>query len=337
MKKKTSFTIVIALILTLGGIGQNGCKPAADNSSTRETVRWGGPRNISMLPLLAEQQGLFQKERLDASYIDIQTGKKALDALRTGDVQLGVLVDSNVAFAGFEDADDIRVLACIELKTDDALLVASPEITGVGDLAGKTIGVTLGTTSHVYVVHYLAAHGMKPEAVTLQNMPPPAIQAGLLNGTLKAGCLWQPFRYNVVTAKPNQFAEWKDPAVYTSQVLLVCTKRYFEAQMSTEDNVLVRFLRSLISAEEYAAKNQDAAIATLGEKLPLPLDVMKATWPEYRLHVFLNRQLLELLQTEGRWISESVPEHKGKAMPDYRRFLVEKPLSSVAPERVQGL
>src|SRR5688572_16584042 len=77
------------------------------------SLKWGGPKNISMLPLIATTQGFFAKYRLAAAYIDIQTGKKAMDALRTGDLDVGVLVDSNLAFAGYEQADDLRALCCI--------------------------------------------------------------------------------------------------------------------------------------------------------------------------------------------------------------------------------
>ena len=289
-----------------------------------------------MLPLLAAERDLFSKQGVAAEFIDIQSGKKAMDALRTGDIDLGVLVDSNIAFAGFEGADDLRVVASIQAKADDALVVASADIQNPADLAGKTIGVTLGTTSHVYLVHFLEAHGMKPSGVTLQNMPPPAIQAGLLNGSLKAGCLWQPFRHNVLTAKPTEYSEWKEPGVYTSQVLLTCTAKYYAAQLATPDNAIVRFLRALIASEGYAAQNTDAAIATLAEKLPVPLDVMRKIWPEYQLRVSLTPELFDLLDKEGRWIAESVTEHQGKAMPNYRRFLAVDPLRQVAPDRVKG-
>lgn len=299
------------------------------------SVKWGGPKNISMLPLTAENQGLFSKHELVATYVDIQTGKKAMDALRTGDIDLGVLVDSNLAFAGYEQADDLRVLACIMTKRDDALLVAKNGFEKPSDLSGQTIGVTLGTTTHAYLVQWLQANGMKPSAVKLQNMPPPAIQAALLNGSLKAGCLWQPFRFNVVAAKPGEFTELKDSKVYTSYVLLVCTKRYLDAPNASA--TIANFIKALVDAETHLARNLEPSQGMIAEKLGIPSAVMKQIWPEYDLRVFLNNDVLALLGREGKWISESVAEHMNKAVPDYRPFLHPQILRSVDASRVQDL
>jgi ABC-type nitrate/sulfonate/bicarbonate transport system substrate-binding protein len=310
-------------------------RPATNALATPVTVKWGGPKNISMLPLTAENQGLFTKHQLVATYVDIQTGKKAMDALRTGDIDLGVLVDSNLAFAGYEQADDLRVLACIMTKRDDALLVAKDGFEKPSDLAGQTIGVTLGTTTHAYLVQWLEANGMKPSAVNLQNMPPPAIQAALLNGSLKAGCLWQPFRFNVLAAKPDGFTELKDSKVYTSYVLLVCTKRYLDAPGASA--TIANFIKALVEAEAHVAQNQESSQGVIAEKLGIPTAVMKTIWPEYDLRVFLNNDVLALLGREGKWISESVAEYMNKAVPDYHSFLHPQILQSVDAGRVQGL
>jgi NitT/TauT family transport system substrate-binding protein len=346
MKLPRLLRVVIALAVAMAFLPaceraptpQNALEPA---SGSLLKVRWGGPRNISMLPLLAEERGLFTKEGLSAEFIDIQSGKKAIDALRAGDIDLGVGVDMNIALAGYEGADDLRIIASIQLKSDDALIVASGELQQPNALAGQTIGVTLGTTTHAYLVHYLARQGMKPEAATFQNMPPPAIQAALLNGSLKAGALWQPFRHNVLAAKPDAFVEWKDPEAYTAHVLLVCTKKFLDEQTARSpgdnDNAITRFLRALIAAEADAAQHPRTAITTLAEKIPLPADVLTKIWAEYQLRVFLNHELLELLQTEGRWIRESVPENNGKPVPEYRPFIAEKLLQSIASDRVKGL
>lgn len=310
-------------------------RPGTNVPTTPVALKWGGPKNISMLPVIAENQGLFTKHQVAATYVDIQTGKKAMDALRTGDIDLGVLVDSNLAFAGYEQADDLRVLACIMTKLDDALLVSKDGFEKPSDLAEQIIGVTLGTTTHAYLVQWLEANGMKPSAVKLQNMPPPAIQAALLNGSLKAGCLWQPFRYNVLAAKPGSFTELKDTKVYTSYVLLVCTKRYLDASGSA--TTVANFIKALVEAEAHVTRNQESSQGVIAGRLGIPADVIKTIWPEYDLRVFLNGDVLALLGREGKWISESVAEHMNKAVPDYRPLMHPQILRSVDTVRVQGL
>ncbi len=345
-------TLSAVLALTIG-LAYLGCNQTADTrphpergaatqpSSTLQpnAVRWGGPKNISMLPLIAEHQHLFKKERLSATFVEIQTGKKALDALRTGDIDLAVIVDMNVALAGFEKAKDIRVLAGIEKKRDDALIVSSPEIREPDDLVGQTIGVTLGTTSHAFLVQFLKANGLKVSSVILQNMPPPAIQAALLNDSLKAGCLWQPFRNSVLTARPDSLKEWNDSRIYTSYVLLACSETFLKSAgaESSKQNPIVSFLKALIGAEHYVGKNPAVARRIIADRLGIPADVMNKIWGEYELKVFLNEELLSLLKGEGDWISELIPEHKDKAAPDYRHFIHEAILRSLDAKRVRNL
>lgn len=335
MKNSLYRYVALAVLSATVAIASTGCKPQLNNGPAQVTVKWGGPKNISMLPLVADAQGLFSKHQVKATFVDIQTGKKAMDALRTGDVDLGILVDSNLAFAGLDGATDLQILACVMTKRDDALLVLSEGFRVPTDIRGLTVGVTLGTTSHAYLVQWLEANGMKPSEVTLQNMPPPAIQAALLNGTLKAGCLWQPFRYSVLTSKPGVFTELKDPKVYQSYVLLVATKRYLEGP--TGPATAMNFIRAILEAEAYVAQNDESTQRMIGETLGIPTDVMKAIWSEYDLRAFLDNDVLSLLDREGRWISESVPEHINKAVPNYRPFMHPEILRSIDAGRVKGL
>lgn len=342
MNKNPKYLRSIPLILFAAAFCMTGCKPRPQAQSGSEespqAVRWGGPKNISMLPLIADAKGLFANHQIQSTFIDIQTGKKAMDALRTNDIDVGVLVDTNIAFAALEQAKDLQILACVMTKRDDALLIAKEGFQKPSDLRGQTIGVTLGTTSHAYLVQWLEANGMRPSDVKMQNMPPPAIQAALLNDSLRVGCLWQPFRYNVLAARSQGFVELKDPGVYTSYVLLVASKRFLESQPRVNTSqTAANFIRALIDAEQFVSANQDAARSLLAEKIGIPQDVMNSFWSEYDLRVFLDRELLTLLQKEGNWIIESVPEHKGKTVPDYRSFVNDDILRSVDATRIRGL
>ena len=74
-----------------------------------------------MLPIIAEQQGLLTKAGLSAKRQDIQTGKLAMDAVNSGSLDIGIIVDTNIAFIKFQPAK-LKVVAVIAEKSDDAII-----------------------------------------------------------------------------------------------------------------------------------------------------------------------------------------------------------------------
>jgi ABC-type nitrate/sulfonate/bicarbonate transport system substrate-binding protein len=192
---------------TLGGcfsgndtiIGNSSTAPTtASNTATPGTkglsVSWGGPKNISMLPLVAEKQGYFTKAELSAKREDIQTGKLAMDAVNSGKLDIGILVDTNIAYAQFQPAK-LKVVAVIAEKSDDAIIARKDKgISDAKSLEGKKLGITLGTTSQAMAMSYLQAKGVNTGKVTFVNQPPPALQAALTKGDIDAAALWNPLR-----------------------------------------------------------------------------------------------------------------------------------------------
>lgn len=306
------------------------------NKHSIPAFAWGGPRNISTLALLADDRGFFENSHVAFRQVDIQTGKMAMDALRSGDLDFGVLVDTNLAFAGFEQADDLRILACIMTKTDDALLITDSVLgSDPANWSNAVVGVTLGTTTHSFLVQWLESRGVQPGAVAFRNMPPPAIQAALINGSLKAGCLWQPFRNNVKAAESSGVTEIHDASVYTAQAMVVTTTRTMSSPGFID--AARAFLQALIKAELDLQQMPEEARQFMAEQLNIPLNVMEAIWNEYQPRVFLDESVLAGLQRQGSWIPAWVPEHAGKSPPDYGRFLYPEPLREAAPERVEGI
>jgi ABC-type nitrate/sulfonate/bicarbonate transport system substrate-binding protein len=86
------------------------CEPRA--TSSRALV-WGGPKNISMLPIIAEKKGFFKEEGLEVRPNYVQTGKIAMDAVVSGDLDFGIIVETNIAFVKFQEGADIKVVASI--------------------------------------------------------------------------------------------------------------------------------------------------------------------------------------------------------------------------------
>lgn len=126
-----------------------------------EELTLGSTANLGALPLIAINEGLFPSHQLKVNYTHLQTGKMTMDALIGGDIEVGTIVDSNVAFIGYLE-NPIKVIASLGVKEDDAIYFRpSTGIANPLDLKGKRIGYIPATTSHIMLARFLARTGLK--------------------------------------------------------------------------------------------------------------------------------------------------------------------------------
>jgi ABC-type nitrate/sulfonate/bicarbonate transport system substrate-binding protein len=332
-KELVSLVTISALSLTACLSQQpNTSIPSANNPSNTSTTSWGGPKNIAMLPIVAEQKGLMAKEGLNAKRQDIQTGKLVVDAIISGNLDIGVTTDTNIAFIKFQPAK-LKVVAVIAEKSDDAIIGRKDKgITNAKQLEGKKLGVTFGTSSQAMAISYLQSKGVDISKVTFVNQPPPALQAALTRGDIDAAALWQPLRFNTKIALKDTAVELRDKPPHKARVLVVVREDYAK----THQKEITQFLKAMIDAEEYAKKNQQEVQGILSKEVGIPANVLSASWSEYNLQVSMSKDLLTGIEKQGKWIIATQPEFKQKPLPQYADALAPEFLKQVRADKVTG-
>jgi NitT/TauT family transport system substrate-binding protein len=144
-------------LLMLAGCG--GKKPADVK------IAIGGQVQLIYLPAtLAQELGYYKDAGLNVTLLDFPGGAKALEALMGGsaDVVCG-FYEHTVQMAA--QGKDLR--AFVAMLRYPGLVLASPAISKIEDLKGKTVGVSApGSSTHMFLNYLLVAHGMKPEDVS---------------------------------------------------------------------------------------------------------------------------------------------------------------------------
>jgi ABC-type nitrate/sulfonate/bicarbonate transport system substrate-binding protein len=285
-----------------------------------------------MLPIIAEQKGLMVKEGLNAKRQDIQTGKLVFDAIISGNLDIGVTTDTNIAFIKFQPAK-LKVVAVIAEKSDDAIIGRKDKgITNAKQLEGKKLGVTFGTSSQAMAIAYLQSKGVNISKVTFINQPPLALQAALTRGDIDAAALWQPLRFNTKIALKDKAVELRDNPPHKARVLVVVREDYAK----THQKEINQFLKAMIDAEEYAKKNQQEVQGILSKEVGIPANVLSASWSEYNLQVSMSKDLLTGIEKQGKWIIATQPEFKQKPLPQYADALAPEFLKQVRADKVTG-
>jgi NitT/TauT family transport system substrate-binding protein len=303
-----------------------------DDGKFSKPLVWGGPKNISMIPVIAERKGFFQEVGLRVKSNYVQTGKVAMDAIVSGDLDFGIIVDTNIAFIKFQDGVDIKVIASVAEKHDDAIVARQDQgITKPQDLEGRTVAILPGTTSHRFADLFIDFYRLDRKKIEFLNLSPPSIQAGVINGNIEAGSVWQPYRYNIQRELGDRAIQFHDKRIYTAYSLVAVKKGLTEQRQQDTTT----FLRALIKAEEFIRDHKEEAIAILSEELNTEKDVLKAVWDEYQLIVDLDEGLVRTFRDEGAWIVNTQKGFDSKTVPSYQDVLDTGFLRQIDPKRVK--
>ena len=155
--------IIFWFLLALCVSAQVCAQPAGKS----ETVRIAYPsRGVTVLPLrIAQVQGFFHQERLDAELIQMRAGI-TLTALTTGDLDYGAPLDSLVRAAA--RGQPLKAVVSFVNKPMH-YLVARPQIATVGELRGRTIALnSFGSAEQLTLYAILKSHGIDAEKKEVQ-------------------------------------------------------------------------------------------------------------------------------------------------------------------------
>ena len=139
----------------------------APNAAKAETIRIAYPsRGVTVLPLrIAQVQGFFQQERLEAELIQMRAGI-TVAALTTGDLDYGAPLDSIVRAAA--RGQPLKAVVSFVNKPMH-YLVAKPQIATVGELRGRTIALnSFGSAEQLTLYAILKSHGIDAEKKEVQ-------------------------------------------------------------------------------------------------------------------------------------------------------------------------
>ena len=209
---------------------------------------------------VAQEKGLFKKNGLNIDLTHIPTNQ-AVQALVGGKVQF-VTAGPQILEAALAGADTVYILCPINHFV--LSMYGKPEINGVKELRGKTLGATnKGTPSDIAGRLVLKQNGLTPDVdVKLAYLKElPALVAALKEGIIDAALIAAP---STLTAKSFGLKELvnitalKIPFVQHS----VATTRSY---ISANADVVRRFVRSAVEGLDYVRRNRTDVLSVMSK------------------------------------------------------------------------
>ena len=220
------------------------------------------PFSESLAAVIADKQGYFKEEGLEAESSKFDSGALAVPVLQSGRMDI-VLSNTVSTFQAIEQGLDAVVLAPAAIvreappDTTTAVIVKKGAIKSPKDLEGKRIGVNVvNSTAWLHAVAWLEKHGVDRAKVRFTEVPFPQMNDPLLNGQLDAIVQVEPFRSALMATGNAEIVGWPyvETAPNTDITQYIALTPWVQKNRATAE----KFVRAVIKGAKFAASNEAA-------------------------------------------------------------------------------
>ncbi len=285
------------------------------------------------LAQVAQKQGYYQQEGLDAIPQKYAYGKVALDAVLKGQADFGTVAETPVMFA-IMNGEKIAVIATIQTSNRNNVIIARKDrgIHTPRDLKGRKIAVTSGTLLDFFLDSFLATTGITRKEVTVVNVKPEAMINAVVRGDVDAISAWS---YVVIEAQHrlgDRGITFLDEEIYTQTFNVIATEEFIRKNPARVD----KLLRALVKAEGFVRKNPAEAQAIVSDFCGIETAVIKEMWAIEDFSVTLDQSLVLALEDEAAWAIKNGFIENVK-IPNFLNYIYVDGLKSVNPNAVRIL
>ena len=187
MKITKTLASTVAAIALVAGIAAPAS--AADEITVAYFLEWPMPFEY------AKQMGTYEKEMgVKINWVSFESGVKMSAAMASGDVQLSVSQGVPPFVVAASAGQDLQVLdvAVSYAENDNCVVASALEIdkTNAGELAGKKVGVPLGTAAHYGFLKQMDHFGVSLDSMNIVDMDPTDGAAAFAQGSIDMFCGW---------------------------------------------------------------------------------------------------------------------------------------------------
>jgi NitT/TauT family transport system substrate-binding protein len=288
-----------------------------------------GTTQNALLIWIADEQGYFNDEGLDVHIRTFQSGLDAANAMVEGQVELSTSSETTLVSLSFTQPD-LRILAVI--STSDTVLLIGRKDRGIriaADLAGKRVGVMLGSAGEYFLTRYLTLQSVPATAPVIINLDPAQVAQRLTSGEIDAGMTWEPFAHMAELALQGNAQRLPDQIDQAFQFLMLAKRSWVEENKEQ----LGGFLSALLKAQALASDNPAKAKELIRKRFKYSKDYVDYIWPLHNLHISLPQGLLPILERQAEWqIGRGLTN--AKTVPVYLDFIDTAPLAALRPSSV---
>lgn len=284
---------------------------------------------VNWLVLVAQEGGFFQKYGLSPSIHFYPSGKRALQGLLDGTVDITSSSEVPIALAGFR-RKDFRILAAVG-SSDDEVKIVSRKDHGVfkpADLAGKHIATQSGSAIHFFMHLFLLKNGIDNEVkrtfMLIENLP-----GALHKGTLDAISTREPFVTQTIKLLGENAIIFSVPGLYRKSSHLVIRKEILD----TRPGVVTALHKALLDAGQWIKHYPEKAVKIITAKTGIQTGDVEKILQYFDLRLRFDQSTMDILDDTAEWaVANGLVEQQNR--PNYLLLIDPGILSQLAPTAV---
>ncbi|WP_445664723.1 ABC transporter substrate-binding protein [Fodinibius sp. AD559] len=259
---------------------------------------------------IAQSKGLFEDQGLKVVSHPNSAGKKSLQALFNGDLDIAHVAELPIvyALAGSEEYKtgkdiSLKIFANMIHVNNIQKIIArkDSDINSANDLINKKIGFYKGTTSEFFLDTFLLEHNIKDSLITKVNIDVSEQLNALKEGKVDAVVSWEPHASKMLAEMGSKVHSLDTMIDHSTLWLAVTSASYIDH--NKED--LVAYLTAIKKAQRYIQNNQQEAQKMLARKTNSSQQVIQNIWGSITYDLSLGEQMLILLEDQHRWLREN--------------------------------
>lgn len=320
--------IAVLAALVVAGLGF--VAPAWSQSPKPKSIVVGTGIDSTFAPfVIAVKKGFFEKQGIKAELKTFNDGNFALDALLTGDSDIGATSELG-GLARISKGGKLYVVASQTQSDGFNAIVGKATIAGPKDLAGKIVGIP-GKASGANLFFDLAMkkYEIDPASITFKYLQAPESVAALERGDIDAVAIWEPWPTRAIATVPHIKV-----IVRSGPDLFPLTQyTYFSQRMVDDPQLAEAALRAIVAAADWIPLNFDEAVRIVADTYHMKMTdaepIMKLV--KHNVHFSVGR--FEANFAEAAAFGQKVEIFK--ELPNYQASLKPEFLRAVAPDRVR--
>jgi sulfonate transport system substrate-binding protein len=326
----SAIALMLAIVIFVLLYSRDSDKPAA--RPEKITIAYGAMVDTTLVQV-AQKQGYYLKEGLDAILLPRSHGKAALGEALTGKADFATVAETPVIFAVMQ-GEKISILATIQAsKKNNAILARKDKrILTPLDLKGRNIGVTLGTTADFFMHAFLIEHGISRNDIKIVNLKPEEMPHALESGDVDAVSAFHPYLRQTQKNIGDRGIIFYDEEIYTQTFNIVATQDF----VNRNPDKIKKFLRALIRAEDFVRQHPEEAQKIVADTSGIDLALVREVWADSAFSVALDQALLLAMEDESQWAIRNKLTNTAN-VPNYLNFIYLEGLQAVKPSAVRIL
>lgn len=283
--------------------------------------------------MAAQRQGYFGEQRLAVTLQPYSSGRRALQAVLSGQAEVATVADIPVVFAAL-DGSQVKILSTIFRTSQDHGIVARRDrgISQGRDLAGKRIGVSLSTSGHFALDVFLNRQRLAGHDVSLRNYGPEELLAALAAGEVDAVAGWEPFLSQIEARLGGAVVRFRSADTYESVYNVVAPGPY----LRQHPHIAVQLIRALARGAAYCREHPTQVLDWMPALAAPVRAALLAQWPSHQFGLELDQSLLLGLEDQARWVIRSGLSGKTE-VPNFLGYIYPDALREVNPAEVSML